>query len=295
MDNRPESIKQSKLSNAIQLKGLDAYDQKQLQNIDLRIKKLVEKYESDKKIIQDVLKVNVPFNDPLSYLHKMDLKYISFEMAKLDDFFQKMQISVRQVNTKKTLSLLLKKINGFEYSGGNNILQKILVDLDSKLKSVERNEVMQIVEMDESYFSNYKKQGKGAKTVYRGDGRDSITPDSFENFQFSDIVAGGTADFSFRGVVEHTHSNTAKNGMVSTSSSLDVAHFWATSNHNYGIVYEISTSNYIHVANVLKKRHFKDRYPGQFEILILGNIPANNIVSATLYEKENVIAVKQNQ
>jgi hypothetical protein len=159
---------------------------------------------------------------------------------------------------------------------------------DNELLATERNDLNQITEADERYFQWYLKQSKAAISVYRGDGRD-INATSLDNFRFAHVLPGGTRDISFRGVVEHTHSNSFKNGMVSTTSDFNGAHFWATSTHNYGIVYEFKPINYINVTELLQARNFKERYPGQFEILIPGAVSSGEVHSATLYNKNDVV------
>ena len=160
---------------------------------------------------------------------------------------------------------------------------------DDELTSEERNDLTEITEADERYFQWYMQQSKPALVVYRGDGR-AVDEESFPNVPFADMPPGGTRDISFFGVVQHTHTNTFKNGMVSTSVNHDVGHHYATDSHNFGVVWEMRVNNYIHIADLLRARNFKDRYPGQFEALIPGAVPASTIVSATLYNKNRLVS-----
>jgi hypothetical protein len=109
---------------------------------------------------------------------------------------------------------------------------------------------------------------------------------------FGNMPAGGTPDITFAGVVEHTHTNTRKNGMVSCTTDPAVALHFATETHQYGVVWKLKLDNYIHVANVLKARNFKYRFPGQYEVLYPGPIPGSKIVSATLYEKNSLVKTR---
>lgn len=167
-----------------------------------------------------------------------------------------------------------------------------MVQADQLLLATERDDLGKIVKADESFFQNYLKQGKPAISVFRGDGRNvnqnSLTPDKFAGVQ-----AGGTEDISFFGVVQHTHSSTYKNGMVSTTPSEQQAIEWAVDDHTYGLVFEIRPANYIDVAYLLGARNYKNRFPQQLEILIPGSLSASEIVAVSLYAQAGKAFVKR--
>lgn len=275
---------------AIQRRALNGSERDQLVTARERLSLLQVDFEEKQELLRDAMEIKGPiFNDLLGYLHKMKLDDIHKAFANAGTFFQEVEeLAGQAANSDKTLGAFVRKLDFYEKSGGRNALDNAVGRLDKNLTSQERNDLGQITKLDEAYFQQYLAASKSPMTVYRGDGRE-VTAESFQNLAFGDVPAGGTTDISMFGVVQHTHTNTAKNGMVSTSTLRDVAHFWATETHNLGVVWEFKLPNYIHVANLLKKRNFKDRYPGQYEILYPGPIPADCIVSATLYNKQGPV------
>jgi tetratricopeptide (TPR) repeat protein len=268
---------------------LTGSEREQLSAAKTRLRELEQEYEQAKASIMDALEIKNQFNDALAYLHKMNLSDVTERVERTEKFFREAHELEQQAGSSdKQFDAFMRKVRGYEQSGGRNTIQAAVAELNRKLKSVERNELTQITELDEDYFKQYRASPKAPMTVYRGNGI-GVTATSLDAFAFQDIPYGGTPDVSFAGVVEHTHTNTLKNGMVSTTSSFDVAHFWATSKHPYGIVYEILLDDYIHVANLLGRRNFKDRYPKQFEILAPGSVPSGKVVSATLYQKDQEV------
>jgi hypothetical protein len=220
-------------------------------------------------------------------------------IPRLDKFFMDTTVIAREAAASDAkLRQFTNLLNGYEFSGGknemSNILREVMKRASGKAQANLRDSLLQITPLDEKFFAANLKRSKPPIKVYRGDGR-GIDANSLVGLRFDDIEPGGTRDVTFYGMVEHTHTNTAKNGMVSTTSAFDVAHFWATSSQRYGIVYEMIVDDYLHVANLLGGRRFKDRYPGQFEILIPGPVPASKIVSATLYQKDRKIGVLNNR
>lgn len=186
-----------------------------------------------------------------------------------------------------TFTRFRAQMNAYWFSGGRNALKNIrakLAKLEKQGLDTERNDLGEITGFDEIHFAKYLAKSKSPMTVYRGDGR-NVNAESLENFQPHEVEAGGTPDITFYGVVQHTHSNAYKNGMVSTTWQEADALHWAIANHTYGIVYTFELSNPIHVATLLAARNFKDRYPGQREVLAPGNIPAKDMVRAQLYQK----------
>ncbi|HEY1009117.1 MAG TPA: DUF4157 domain-containing protein [Daejeonella sp.] len=165
-------------------------------------------------------------------------------------------------------------------------------DADAELVSEERDDLGQITAADERYFQWYLKQSRPSQLVFRGDGRE-VTAESFRTLAFTDMPPGGSRDVSFFGVVQHTHSNTFKNGMVSTSTSHDIGLGYAIDTHNLGVVWEMRLNDYIHVADLLRARNFKNRFAGQLEVLVPGPVPASTIVSATLYDKDKNVVSKR--
>jgi hypothetical protein len=100
------------------------------------------------------------------------------------------------------------------------------------------------------------------------------------------VVAGGSTDITFFGVVQHTHTSTQKNGMVSTTTDRAQAYDWAMNGHTHGVVFEFELTDYIHVGSLLASRNFKNRFAGQKEILAPGDIPASAISKVSLYNKD---------
>ena len=173
-----------------------------------------------------------------------------------------------------------------------NKFSNIYFQITKQLLSQERDDVMQITELDEDFFHIYRAKTKPRITVYRGDGR-GVTRDSFKSLPFANIPAGGSPDITFRGVVEHTHTNTLKNGMVSLTTNPTVALGYATGEqHALGVVWELGLDDYIDVAELLKSRKFRNRYPDQAEVLYPGPVPRSKIISATLYEGTKRVAIR---
>jgi|GEM_PF-5787604 len=189
---------------------------------------------------------------------------------------------------------VLQPKGGARWSAAKKAARKRQMDEDHELTWRQRSQLTQIVEADEEFFRQYLQETKPRLRVYRGNGI-GVNANSLDTLTFTDILPGGRPDISFYGVVEHTHTNTLKNGMVSTTSSFSIAHGFATDDHKYGIVYEIVLDNYINVTSLQNRRNFRERYPGQYEILVPGPIPASKIVSATLYNKSTVVGVKNNR
>lgn len=258
-----------------------------------RLGELEAEFTNYKALIDDALKIKQPHHDRLGYLHRMDHGYLKEPIDTTDQFFRDAKELARRATSTKSLDAFVRKLNSYDNSGGKHALQSAVAALDRKLRSKRRDDVLQITLLDEDYFKRYLKAHKPPLRVFRGDGRE-IDADSLDNYVFQDVPWGGTPDVSFGGVVGHTHSNTDKNGMVSATSRHDVAHFYATTGHEYGLVVKFKLERYIHVANLLRQRNFKNRFPGQFEILAPGAIPASNAVSVTLYEGERKIARVKN-
>lgn len=218
-------------------------------------------------------------------------------------FFRKLKmIPERAEKSPASYKRLLRQINLWKGNLKSELDQKFN-DLKNKytyrekkdklLTSSQRDDISKITEADERYFQWYLKQTKEPKTVYRGDGR-SITAEFLRDYNFTPILPGGTPDITFYGVVEHTHTSSQKNGMVSTTTDRVQAQKWATDDHNYSIVYDMEVRNYINVGKLLKTRNFKDRFAEQLEILIPGKITAAEIKRVTLYHKESEIGALQN-
>ncbi|VAX26936.1 hypothetical protein MNBD_NITROSPIRAE01-769 [hydrothermal vent metagenome] len=276
-------------SAVVQRRSLSSQERNQLVGHKERFVTLKDQYESHKTAMHDALSIRGFFNDMLGYLHALKWDHAIEEIDKQDTFFEELaDLSRRAGHSSKGFDAFKKKLNFYENSGGSNKFFNIYKDMDSKLLSQERNFPTQFTKMDEIYFDKYMANGGSPISVYRGDGRD-VTSVSFNTLPFSDMPAGGTTDISFAGVVEHTHTNTLKNGMVSTSTDLATGLFFATDAHEYGVVWELKLDNYIHVTNLLKARNFKYRFPDQYEVLAPGAISASKIVSATLYRKNTIV------
>ncbi len=164
---------------------------------------------------------------------------------------------------------------------------------DDILTARQRNSLVEITGADERFFERYMHLPKRTLKVYRGDGR-GVNAHSLDNLRFQNILPGGTRDVSFYGVVEHTHTSSAKNGMVSTTSAYPIAHGFATDDHKYGIVYEMLVKDYIDVGYLLRSRNFRNRFAAQREILVPHAIKASQIKSATLYQDGRAIKTKKN-
>jgi|GEM_PF-4816976 hypothetical protein len=221
-----------------------------------------------------------------------DMEYEQFLFDEYETFFRKIRIvPERASKSPASYKRLLRQFNLWDgplkkkLDDTLNGLAKIYrkrKEKDQQLISVQRDDLSSITEADERYFQWYLKKDKLPKKVYRGDGR-SITAQFFNNFNFESILPGGIPDISFRGVVEHTHTSTQKNGMVSTTTDKRQAYQWAVDNHNYGVVYRMKVRNYVNVAELLAARNFRDRFAAQLEILIPGKIMAEEVETVTLY------------
>lgn len=175
-----------------------------------------------------------------------------------------------------------------------NSVESEMIQADQLLIATERDDLGKIVKADESYFQDYLKQGKPPISVYRGDGR-GVNQNTLNGYVFTGVQAGGTPDISFFGVVQHTHSSTYKNGMVSTTPSLQQAIDWAVDDHPYGLVFEIRPANYIDVAFLLGARNYKNRFAAQLEILIPGSLAASEIAAVSLYQQAGKALVQRIQ
>jgi len=213
----------------------------------------------------------------------------------LDQQFARMNsLAERADESRSALKSLERCLKAYKGADGRELLVRTRKDLalitidymDELLLAEERNELVQIVGADEMFFRHYLSQSKPTISVFRGDGR-GINSTSLVGFTVEDIEPGGDPDVSFRGVVEHTHTNTLKNGMVSTTSDRTQAMDWALDKHSYGLLFEIQTSDYIDVEDLLRRRNFRNRYAAQLEILIPGAVPAADVVSVTLYRSSD--------
>lgn len=279
-------------SPVVQCRGLSRKEREDLADAKDRLARLQKRYETHKELMTNALTKRGGFANVLGYFQDLGWIHATQEVTKLDAVFTDLDdLSRRAANNHKSCSEFIAKVNSYDKSGGMNQFYNIYTDIEKGLLSNERDYTNQFTELDEAYFRKYLEAGKSAITVYRGDGR-AVTSASFDTLPFSDMPAGGTPDITFAGVVEHTHTNTLKNGMVSCTTDPDVAHYFATKDHQYGVVWELKLDNYIHVTNLLKARNFRYRFPGQFEVLYPGKIPGSKIVSATLYQKDLLIKTR---
>ena len=282
----------SRQSSAVQRRALFARETEQLVSDRENMTALRKRYETHKNAMSDALVVRVSFNDMLGYLHALNWVDTIEKMSKLDMFFNELADLARSAGTsEKVYSKFIRKLNFYRSAGGSNRFVNMYKEMDKRLLSEERYFATQFTEMDEIYFQKHLANPGPAKTVYRGDGR-GVSKESFEKLIFSDIPAGGAPDISFAGVVEHTHTNTLKNGMVSTTTNRDMAVIFATNGREYGVVWKLSLSKYIHVTNLLAARNFKYRFPKQYEILVPGSAPSSTIISATLYKDKTDVEIR---
>jgi hypothetical protein len=217
-----------------------------------------------------------------------------------DAWFARMEdLSSRAGSSRSSLRRLQRNLTAYRESGdGRKLVEKTVTDvgsvddeymasyMDKLLVQVERNELTQIKDSDEKFFQAYLDADKPGITVFRGDGR-GVKADSLDNFTFTDIKAEGNSDISFYGVVQHTHSSADKNGMVSTTTDKAQAIAWAVDGKRYGLLYELRPKNYIDVGYLLRKRNFRNRFAGQLEILIPGDLTAAEIVAVSLYRESD--------
>jgi len=273
----------------VQRRDLNKFEREGLADAKDRLDRLQERYETHKALMTDALRKRAGFGNVLGYFQDLGWDDATQVFNELDVKFSILtDLSIRAATNDKTYGEFIKQVNFYDKSGGMNKFFNIYKNIEKGLLSEERNDTNQFTELDEVYFRNYMEGSKSPITVYRGDGRD-VTSDSFDKLPFADMPAGGSPDITFAGVVEHTHTNTLKNGMVSCTTDPKVALHFATESHQYGVVWELMLENYIHVTNLLKARNFKYRFPGQFEVLYPGAIPGSKIVSATLYKKKVMV------
>lgn len=297
VDNRSETVAQKKIqalanqhqqSTLIQFRALNIVEREKLMDAKNRF----EGFQIRKSALVDALVRRGGFGNKLGYFQDLGWDAAAEEITRLDSQFSEMtDLSQRASSNHKACIDFIARVNFFDNSGGMNRFNNIFKNVEKGLLSKERNDPTVFTEMDEIYFRKYMSGSKSAITVYRGDGRD-VTGSSFDTLPFGDMPAGGSPDITFAGVVDHTHTNTKKNGMVSCTTDPRVAHHFATESHEYGVVWELKLDNYIHVSNLLKSRNFKYRFPGQFEILHPGPIPGGKIVSATLYNKDTLVKIR---
>jgi hypothetical protein len=275
-------------SRVIQRRPLSGYEREQFAAAKARLGELEAVHAKDKALVMDAMGAKP--GDPLEYLHRTKLGGIGELIERDNEFFREAKQLARQASSSKSLDAFLRKLNGYDKSGGknaiNNAMKNIVPNLDRELLSQERKDLPQTTALDEVYFKQYLAASKSPMTVYRGDGRGINANSLPDDYAFEDIPYGGTPDVSFYGVVEHTLSSTTKNGMVSTTSSPAVARAWAIDQHNFGFVWEIRLDDYIHVTNLLNARNFRERFPTQFEILAPGSVPAANVVAVSLLRKD---------
>lgn len=275
-----------------QRRALNKREREDLADAKERLARLQERYETHKALMTDALRKRGGFGNVLGYFQDLGWDHATQEVTRLDALLSDLaDLSRRAAQNHERCREFISNVNFYDKSGGMNRFFNIYKDIEKGLLSKERNDTNQFTELDEVYFRKYQEASKSPLTVYRGDGRE-VTRDSFDMLPFADMPAGGTPDITFAGVVEHTHTNTLKNGMVSCTTDPNVALHFAIEAHQYGVVWELQLDNYIHVTNLLKTRNFKYRFPGQFEVLYPGAIPESKIVSATLYNKETRVKTR---
>jgi hypothetical protein len=312
VDNRPEATAQRKIQSVanssmktakvtqqqyspLQRRRLDTYEQRKLDSERERLKGLVAGYKEKKdEITSKLTRIEQNLTDE-DVTTTSFLREKSDEMVvRIDMFFENIANTAREASSSSAkLSDFTKALNRYELSGGRNVVTNLLGKVRRKYEEkpmpAERDKVTDVTDLDEKYFREYLARSKPAITVYRGDGR-GVKADFLDSYSHQEVIAGGTPDITFAGVVEHTHSNTQKNGMVSTTTDPNQAKAWAIDANKYGVVYEFSLKNYIYVDNILERRRFKSRYAAQKEITTPGNISSGDIVSVSLYgQKEGLI------
>ena len=280
-------------SIVLQRRALNSVEREKLADTKKRLASLKESYETHKAIMTNALTKRGGFGDTLGYFQNLGWDDAGEEITKLDtQFIEMADLAQRAISNHKACAEFITKVNFYDKSGGMNRFYNIYKNMERGLLSTERNHSTQFTDMDEVAFQKYLAASKSPVTVYRGAGWGGLDTTTFNGVAFADMVAGGTRDISFKGVVEHTWENNLKNGMVSCTTSIPIALGFATDSHAYGIVWELSLDNYIHVTNLLKKRNWKYRFPGQFEVLYPGSIPKSNIVSMTLYQGNTKLATR---
>lgn len=264
-----------------QLKPLNVYEKRQLDNIK-QSSLIFDDYEFILFIVKYINNVNRDEYNIKNAVDKIE-KFLNI----LIRMCKEANISSKKFHNFKT------KYDFYINSGYRNHLLNIKYKIKSKDKSVflnkrlrERENLAEVTVSDELYFQEYIKKQKKPKIVYRGDGRNL----DIKKFQIATIKAEGNTDISFYGTVEHTFSNSAKNGMISTTTDKEQAKDWGTVNcSKTGVVYTIYFDNYVDVDALLSNRNFKNRYQGQKEILSLGDINVSQILFAEIINKSKQI------
>lgn len=266
---------------AFQLKPLNVYEKQQLAGI-----KQSSQIFQDYSFISFIVKyINETQKDEYNIKNAVD---------EIEEFLKKLRHLYEEAHVSSKIFHKFKaKYNFYINSGYRNKLLNVRYKVEHKDKNdflrkdtPKRNDITKITISDELYFQEYIKKQKKPQVVFRGDGRNL----NIQNFQIGTIQAEGNPNISFYGVVEHTHTNTAKNGMISTTTDEEQAKKWATGGgKRNGVVYKIILDNYIDVDKLLSNRNFKNRYQGQKEIMSLGHIEASKILSAVIYNKNKKI------
>jgi len=127
----------------LQRRRPDGLDRDKLATAKQRLAELEAEYASDKAAIVDALTPKGPvFNDALQYLHSMKLDYRIEAIASPDEFFREAQQLAREaIMSTKALDAFLRKLNGYDKSGGKNRIKSVLADLNRKLISQERDDL----------------------------------------------------------------------------------------------------------------------------------------------------------
>lgn len=189
----------------------------------------------------------------------------------------KLFVEFKKVNTNGNLN----EIN----SGLSNLLKFIDMFFRSVVRGINRGYVNNITCFDNKYFEKYLLKSKPKKKLYRGTAY-NIGSDFIKKLEYGrGIEAFQEPWFTFAGVYKHVMETSEKNGMISTTTSKKVAKTFI--GDNYGVIYEILTSNYVNVTEVLRARNFHYQHAKQFEMLVLGDIKAEEIIGVSLYGKVN--------
>jgi multimeric flavodoxin WrbA len=241
------------------------------------------KFEDD----LDAIKKFIAHWQPLPVGHKYLQNRMESLEPELKAFFENTQALVPKAMTSNAaLKHLEKSLGWYTKSGDAAALVKVTVDackgdlsasVEREILSTLRTELGQIHPSDERFFQAYLNAGRPPLTVYRGDGR-GANAQSLNGFVRQAIPAGGTADVTFFGVVQHLESSTNKNGMVSTTTDRTQALDWALDGKKFGLLYTLQVTHYIDTIDLLRQRNFKHRFPAQLEILVPAQIPVGEIV-----------------
>jgi len=176
-----------------------------------------------------------------------------------------------------------------KWSDGRKAARKAEMDAEHDMLWRERALTTEIVPSDEVFFQEYLAKRKIPRTAYRGDGR-NVNAGSLAAYVRTGVLPKpGAPDITFAGVVDHTHSNSSPGGMVSTTSQRQGAIDWAVDDHRYGLVFEFLVSDYIDVNSVLSQRNFRNRYHGQYELLIPRAIYMSEVKGVSLYQTGGVL------